>query len=144
MTDLPDVDKPAPHGKVLHGQWPRGTAEDALALLEGFGLTIVVGPEVATSAHHQIALLTLVNAARRTFLGGIEVLGVAEITTLVPLVLAPKLDDAVRELGGLPVVNVRDGWPCAIIGTPAHRPSGEACLAADLAASPDGRAGVPA
>ena len=40
---------------------------EAMAMLRRFGLNIVVGPEVHASRDHQIALLTLVNAARRTF-----------------------------------------------------------------------------
>ena len=52
--------------------------EAAMDLLERFGLTICVGDEIAHSAHHQTALLTLVNAARRTLLGGIEVSGLPD------------------------------------------------------------------
>ena len=39
--------------------------EDAMDLLRDFGLYIEVGPEVATSRDHQIALLTLVGYAMR-------------------------------------------------------------------------------
>ena len=46
--------------------------QEAMELLKKFGLTIFVGPDIATSVNHQTALLTLVNTARRTLLGGIE------------------------------------------------------------------------
>ncbi len=51
------------------------TAEEAMDLLKSYGLTIAVGPEIHTSPAAQIALLTLVNLGRRTFLGGVEVVG---------------------------------------------------------------------
>jgi hypothetical protein len=91
--------------------------EDAVALLTSFGLGIVVGEEIVTSPLHQIALLTLVNTARRTFLGGIEVAGIPDCKTLVPLARSARLADAVRELGGVPVGAIRPGWPSAVIGS---------------------------
>lgn len=69
------------------------THEAAMELLNGFGLTIYAGPELASSRNHQIALLTLVNAARRTFLAGIEVHGLGNDALLVPLVDASGLQD---------------------------------------------------
>jgi hypothetical protein len=45
------------------------SVEAAMDVLRGFGLAIQAGPEVAVSAAHQVALLTLVNLARRTLLG---------------------------------------------------------------------------
>ena len=78
------------------------THDDAMDILRGFGASIRVGPEAATSAAHQIALLTLVNLLRRTLLGGVEVIGVPDAPLLVPLARARNLADAVRELGGTP------------------------------------------
>lgn len=91
--------------------------EAAMRLLQTFGLTIAVGPEIATSREAQIALLTLVNLARRTFLAGVEVTGLASAKTLVPLALEPTLADAVRSLGGRIVSRMRADWPVAVIGT---------------------------
>jgi hypothetical protein len=90
--------------------------EDAVALIASFGLSIVVGDEIATSPLHQIALLTLVNTTRRTFHAGIEVVGIPHCQTLVPLAQSETLADAVRELGGVPVSVARAEWPCAVIG----------------------------
>ena len=49
---------------------------DAMRLLENFGIHVEVGEEAHNSRNHQIAVLTLINAARRTFLGGVQVRGV--------------------------------------------------------------------
>jgi hypothetical protein len=91
--------------------------DDALAMLEKFGLTIWVGNEVARSGHHQTALLTLINVTRRTLLGGIEVCGLPDCASLTPLAPKPRLIDAVRELGGIPVSDARKDWPSALIGS---------------------------
>src|ERR1700730_5243406 len=72
----------------------------AMDLLQKFGLTIHVGEEITHSLHHQIALLTLINVARRTFLAGIEVAGLHDGMSLTALAPARALKDAVLELGG--------------------------------------------
>jgi hypothetical protein len=88
----------------------------AMGLLEQFGLAICVGGDIAHSAHHQTALLTLVNTARRTLLGGIEVMGLPDCASLTRLAPDRPLIDAVRELGGVPVSSIREKWPAALIG----------------------------
>ena len=73
---------------------------EALAKLHGFSLAVTCGPEVLTSAAHQCALLTLVNAGRRTFLGGIVVDLPGDGPLLGPLAKAESLSAAVTMLGG--------------------------------------------
>lgn len=92
------------------------TPEQAIALLNGFGLAIVVAPSIADRLDEQIALLSLVNAARRTFLGGVEVTGLPDAPVRVPLVLASTLVDAVIELGGRISDAPKPHWPTALIG----------------------------
>ncbi|HKX50768.1 MAG TPA: thiamine biosynthesis protein ThiF [Candidatus Binatia bacterium] len=99
------------------------THGEALALLERFGLNICVGEEIAHSAHHQIALLTLINVARRTFLGGIAVIGMSDCASLTPLAPNPRLIEAVEALGGVLVASARLDWPSALIGN-AEAPEG--------------------
>lgn len=89
----------------------------AMDMLQTFGLNIEVGPEVACSRDHQIALLTLVNAARRTFLGGINVVGVPIAPLLVPLADADTLCAAIDELGGVRRDKCCASWPVARIGS---------------------------
>lgn len=92
------------------------THEAAMRLLGQFGLTIAVGDGIAHSTHQQTALLTLVNTARRTFLGGIEVLGLPDCPSLTRLAPDRPLIQAVRELGGVLVSCIRNEWPAALIG----------------------------
>lgn len=91
--------------------------EQALDLLRSFGLYIEAGPEVATSRDHQVALLTLVNAARRTFLGGVHVIGAPRSPLLAPLANAQTVDRAVMSLGGHTVTQRHRDWPIALIGS---------------------------
>jgi hypothetical protein len=92
------------------------TPEDAVELLRGFGLTVLVGPEILHSSDHQTALLSLVNTARRTFLGGVEVVGLRDAASVSPLMPGCSLVEAVRGLGGTVASIVRPEWPCAVIG----------------------------
>ncbi len=101
--------------------------DEAMALLQKFGLTIHVGDEIVGSANHQIALLTLVNTARRSLLGGIEIVGLPDVMSLTPLAPNRPLIEAVRELGGVPVIRARPGWPSALIGGAAADPATAPC-----------------
>jgi hypothetical protein len=93
------------------------SAREAMALLSGFGLTIEVGPELVESRDHQVALLTLINCARRMLLGGIQVVALPEAPLLPDLVADKTLREAVVALGGIPVNARETAWPTAIIGS---------------------------
>jgi hypothetical protein len=93
------------------------THEVAMELLQQFGLTIYVGDEIATSADHQNALLTLVNVARRTLLGGVDIIGLPEAPCVTPLAAREPLHDAVARLGGRVVGEPHPAWPAALIGS---------------------------
>jgi len=96
------------------------THEEAIAILNTFGLVVHAGPELATSALHQAALLTLVNLARRTLLNGVHVYGIPESVPCVStLSSASSLADAVIELGGTITSSPRSDWPQAVIGSAA-------------------------
>ena len=92
------------------------THEAAMDMLQSFGLTIHVGEEITRSLPHQIALLTLVNVAHRTFLGGIDVVGLVDGPSISALAPERTLTDAVLELGGTIAARGRPNWPSAIIG----------------------------
>ena len=120
MTETFDASTLHRTAKLFMDDGSAASAEDALDRLRGFGLTIVVGPAVARSGGAQIALLTLVNVARRTFLGGVEVMGLGEARSEV-LYPGRTLRAAVAELGGHPVDAVTPGRPIAAIGVdPPH------------------------
>lgn len=95
----------------------------AMDILRGFGVSIVVGPEIEHSAAHQVALLTLVNLARRTFLGGVEAIGVPDAPLLVPLAPAGRLAGVVRHFGGTLADAPNGLWPTVAIGTGATNPT---------------------
>lgn len=73
---------------------------EAMAILESFSLSIRVSHSIATSAAEQTALLTLVNLAARTFLGGVEVVGLPDVVAVTPLFAGCNLRKVVVELGG--------------------------------------------
>ena len=63
--------------------------EDAHKLFAGYRLAVVAGDDVGRSPTHQAALLTIVNAGRRSLLGGIEVEGIEGMDLLVPVRALP-------------------------------------------------------
>lgn len=104
------------------------THEDAVRLLQGFGLTILIDGRSASTINGQVALLTLVNAARRTFLAGIEVMGVPDTPIFVPLASGSNLRRAITELGGRNVTTSNRSWPVAVIGDAVHGAQGSPVL----------------
>lgn len=123
MTTLVDHTNLHRTAKYFMDNGRADTHEEALGMLQRFGLTIHVGPEIAASALHQAALLTLVNLTRRTLLGGIDVVGLSsDVACLTQLAKHSRLANAVAELGGTLVSLPRPEWPNAVIGnapTPA-------------------------
>lgn len=93
------------------------THAEAMAMLESFGLNVVVGDGVATSSDHQAALLTLVNLSRRTFLGGVRIVNVPDDLSLTALAPRRRLREAVEELGGVVAPEENAHWPTAVIGS---------------------------
>lgn len=90
--------------------------EDAQRLFASYRLAVTAGADVGHSATHQAALLTIVNAGRRSLLGGIEVDGVVGMKLLVPLHPYRTLDEAVTGLGGRVVENASLNTPLVVIG----------------------------
>lgn len=102
--------------KLFMDNGKAATQADALNMLAAFGLGVRVSREAQTTRNGQIALLTLVNAARRTFLGGVEVADVWDVPLQVPLAAAGSLRGAVEELGGKVVSTITPSLPLALIG----------------------------
>lgn len=115
----PDIDHSTLHrtAKYFMDNGRAESPEAAVGMLRAFGLTILAGAEVAHSASHQTALLTLVNVASRTLLGGVEVVGLPDVPSVSAVAPGRSLEAAVRELGGRPVSHAAPRWPCAVIGT---------------------------
>ena len=89
--------------------------EHAERIFSGYQLQIVVGPDVAQNPVMQAALLTSVNCASRTFLGGVTVVGGAG-PLRVTLPGGLDLPDAVVGLGGVRTEAVDPHAPTLVIG----------------------------
>jgi hypothetical protein len=91
---------------------------EAMGILQSFSLSIRVSQSIAGSALEQTALLTLVNLAARTFLGGVEVVCLPDVIATTPLYAGRNIRDVVIELGGNLVGDYAGNstWPIAIIG----------------------------
>ena len=63
--------------------------EHALRIFAGYRIGVAVGPEIATSATHQAALLTFLRLASRVFLGGIDVV----VSVDAPCLLSGNLNN---------------------------------------------------
>ncbi len=101
-----------------------GTAPDietAIARLRGHRIAVTVGPEVATSAPHQAALLTVVNIARRFALGGVDVEGDLDVPLLVAGDRSRSLAEEVVAQGGRRATPADDAVT-VIVGVPDRRP----------------------
>lgn len=86
--------------KMLLDSGEAASVEEGYEIFAGYRLRVSVGPDVAFSPTFHAALLTVVNTARRCFLGGIEVAGVADAELAVRWKSFRKLRDAVGDLGG--------------------------------------------
>ncbi len=93
------------------------TIDEARVIFEGYRLAISVGPDIASSATKQAALLTAVNTARRCFLGGVEVqISEANSDLLVPWRDCRKIGQAIVDLGGTLRETISADVPGVIIG----------------------------
>ena len=96
--------------------------EEAEELFRSYRLAVVVGDDVGHSPTHQAALLTIVNAGRRSLLGGIEVGGgIADMELLVPVPPYQSLEEAVAGLGGCIVRTLSPDVPLVAIGNATVR-----------------------
>jgi hypothetical protein len=89
--------------------------EDAIALFQTYSIHVAVTPEAVTNAAYQAAILTLVNAGRRAFLGGVTVSGVGGETLQIPSEFG-SLRKAVIGLGGSLMAGPTAGVPEILLG----------------------------
>lgn len=92
------------------------SVEDAEKLFAGYRLAVVAGADVGHSPTLQVALLTIVNAGRRSLLGGIEVEGIGDMALLAPVPPYQTLEQAVTGLGGRVVRAVSPDAPLVVLG----------------------------
>ena len=89
---------------------------EAEKLFMGYRLGVSVGKDAGHSQTLQAALLTIVNSARRSFLGGIDVEGVAGMNLLVSVPPYRSLEGAVGGLGGRIVRSLGPDVPLLAVG----------------------------
>lgn len=116
MTEVIDASTLHRTAKYFMDNGQAQSADEAMAILGGFGLSIRISQAAAASENGQIALLTLVNLARRTFLGGVEVVDCPAVPVSTRLSIASTLPEAVRELGATTPPGDAMTWPLATIG----------------------------
>lgn len=89
--------------------------EHALRIFAGYRIGVAVGPEIATSATHQAALLTFLRLASRVFLGGIDVVMCVDPPRLLSGNL--NIDKAIASAGARRVKSLEPHVPSVCIGT---------------------------
>lgn len=99
------------------------TLAEAETIFYNYQLIIEVGSSVATSSTLQAALLTVVNASRRAFLGGVTVCGCLNFNLLIPWKECKTMESAVIDLKGKVMQTAPADHPRIIIGN-VENPSG--------------------
>jgi hypothetical protein len=93
------------------------TYAQAIEQLKGYRLAVAVGPELATSPTLQAALLTIVNAGRRCFLGGVWVTGDTDVALKIPWRRCRSVRDAVIDLQGKFAETIDEEAPLLLLGS---------------------------
>jgi hypothetical protein len=126
MHKWSDQDKLNRTAKIAVDTGEVKSIEEAEKLFSTYHLAIEVGPDVAASPTLQTILLTSVNAARRCFLGGVQVSGTLDVALKVHWKNLPTLKDAITDLHGQVVNKVSPGIPRIIVGdVPTPEDAGE-------------------
>lgn len=90
--------------------------EEAYELLGRYRLGVRVGDDIAFSPTLQAALLTIVNTARRCFLGGVEVAGCPDAELLIHWNGCRTIAEAVADLKGILVDTANTDAPEIVLG----------------------------
>jgi hypothetical protein len=102
--------------KMMLDSGEAANIEEAQRIFEGFRLRIHIGKDISSSATLQAALLTAVNTGRRCFLGGVTVVGIADVDLLIPWRRCRTLREAILDLQGETSEVFDDDSPQIFIG----------------------------
>ncbi len=94
------------------------TLEEAEALARGYVLQLQIGAEVEQSPAVQAAILTVVNTARRAFLGGVQVQIASDPMLTAGWAKNLRLGEAIESFGGSIVNEPSDEHLTLILGDP--------------------------
>jgi hypothetical protein len=101
------------------------SVEHAYEILSRYKLAISVGNDLTNDVAAQACLLSMVNVASRTFLGGVAVTGLTgDEKRQTPVGHGNRLGDAVRYLGGTLSSIIPDDAPVILLGDVRTSPSG--------------------
>lgn len=90
---------------------------EGYSLFERYRVSIMIGSMASSSRAHQAALLTMVNAGRRSLLGGVSVVGCLDVPLLIAVPgIGNSLSEAVMALGGRVASEPLAGSPKIILG----------------------------
>ena len=92
--------------------------DGARSYLEGLILQIKVGPEIAADPATQAALMTVVNAGRRAFKGGVHVRLTADPVLTTGWGAGSLVSDVVTRYGGTVVAELHPDRPTLVVGSP--------------------------
>lgn len=113
---LPTAETMHRGAKLFMDRGHAATYSEALGILSNLRIGIVVGDDVARSSAAQAALLTTVNVAARSLLGGVYVAGCPTSPVLTRLGSGATLDAAVVGVGGRLVDRIDPSAPMLLLG----------------------------
>jgi hypothetical protein len=104
--------------------------EEAERIFKTYRLRINVGADITKSSTLQAMLLTVVNTARRCFLGGVEIASCPDGKLLVPWKKRQTIKEAIIDLGGSITDKISNGAPEIFIGNYDKPPSSDFAIRA--------------
>lgn len=120
-----------PIHKILLDDGTAEDADDARRILEGYKLQIDIGEDVVGNPAHEAALLTILNTARRAFLGGVHVHARSNPTMRSKWAAGSRLSEVIERYGATEARTLSPDHPTVIVGKPPERfPTSGICLTA--------------
>ncbi len=110
--------------RVVMARTGERNIEKATERLRALRVQVILGPAAISSAALQAAALTIVNAGKRTFAGGVFVSGMSSGATRTRLSTLAEFADAIRAAGGKIVHEPVSDVPAIVLGAPALPPKG--------------------
>jgi len=107
---------------------PTVTPDEAKAELAALRLQVAVGADVPDSPQAVAAVLTIVNAAKRAFLGGVLVRIETNPVLTSGWIGGLAFDDAVTQFGGVVTDRLHPELPTLVVGRPARAVVGQPLL----------------
>lgn len=115
---VPDADNLHRLVKLALDSGEVATVSEGYELFRTYRVGIAVSNDEASSAASQAAILTMVNIARRSLLGGVYVAGNLRVPLCVKFPGARTLEEAVKAIGGQIVLRLPDDIPSLAVGEP--------------------------